>query len=290
MITFSFVVLHYQTYQDTVDCVDSILSLDVGTNLIAIVVVNNGSSNMSGKELENRYLTNDIVHYINSDDNLGFAKGNNLGYQYAKYELKAKFICLINNDTLIRQPDFVQKIIDKYEKTKFHILGPDIISTIDNLHQNPQVETYLNRTVVKQKKNFYRQLLVLNYLGIELFVVGLKRKLKPVKANKELLTIDWKTEKYGLKLHGSCLIFSELYINKYQGLNPDTFMYCEESLLFHLVKQDQLVSCYFPEVQIFHKEDSSTNYQYPNDSNKRRFYYKNIIKSLGVLSLFIKKT
>lgn len=44
---------------------------------------------------------------------------------------------MINNDTLIKQKDFIDILIGKYKVSKYGVLGPDVISLIDNGHQNP---------------------------------------------------------------------------------------------------------------------------------------------------------
>ena len=134
---FAFVVLHYITVQDTIECVESILNNIDYQNYI-IIIVDNGSKNNSGELLKNKYSDNPKIKVIISKKNLGFAKGNNLGYNFAKYKMDSDFIALINNDTILEQKNFITKIVDKYTNVKFHILGPDILSTKDGIHQNPR--------------------------------------------------------------------------------------------------------------------------------------------------------
>ena len=282
MLKFSFVILHYQTFTDTVECVDSILR-NIDYKQFAIVIVNNGSTNDSGHKLEERYRNEDRVNYIDSQKNLGFAQGNNLGFAFAKYELKADFICLLNNDTVIKQHDFIKTIVEKYKATAFHILGPDIVSTVDGEHQNPETETLTDLATTRAKQKHYKNLYLLNLLHIEMPVVKLKRKLLGRTKSIAEQRLSYKQEQTNVKLHGSCLIFSKRYIEKYEGLCPKTFMYGEESILNFIAKRDNLRTVYCPLVQIFHNEDSSTNYQFPKDSKKRRFYYKNLIASMDIL-------
>ena len=53
---------------------------------------------------------NDKIHFIESGENLGFAKGNNIGFHYAKYELHSDIIILANNDLIFEQVDFMDQI------------------------------------------------------------------------------------------------------------------------------------------------------------------------------------
>ena len=54
MQLFSFVILHYNTFDDTVDCIDSIFK-NIDYPNYHIVVVENGSKNNSGMKLFQKY-------------------------------------------------------------------------------------------------------------------------------------------------------------------------------------------------------------------------------------------
>ncbi|MBK7104715.1 MAG: glycosyltransferase family 2 protein [Ignavibacteriae bacterium] len=281
---FTFVILHYQTLQDTLKCVDSILS-KINNDKFYIVIVDNKSPNNSGNELMNKFSSHPQIKIILNDTNLGFANGNNVGFNFAKKELKSNFIALINNDTFIDQTDFINLILDKYEKSKFHILGPDIISTITGKHQNPTPPTLQNKEQLKKYLKHYKMLLLLNYFGMDKFLETAKKQIiqKPFVAQEIYLKYDFNKEYQNIKLHGSALVFSPLYIENYDGLNPNTFMYSEEAILYYIAKRDKLKTIYFPSVRIFHNEDSATNSLFNKNYTKRRFYYKNFIKSGKVL-------
>jgi hypothetical protein len=66
-------------------------------------------------------------------------------------------------------------------------------------------------------------------------------------------------------------------------------MYGEEAILDFVVKKDNLISLYSPEIRILHKDDSSTNFVYRKAIMKRRFYLKNFIRSLRVLQKLMKE-
>ena len=240
--------------------------------------------------LREKYLNNNNIQIIESPENLGFAKGNNLGYYYAKYNTKSDFICLLNNDTYIEQDNFIEKIIERYDKNEYHILGPDIISTVDGHHQNPKNDSLSDLNDVISFFKHYRILLYLSYFRLDKILVDIKKRFFPTPSIPRIeQNLSFKTEQEGIKLHGSCLVFSRKYISKYEGLYPKTFMYAEESILNFFSKRDNLISLYFPGVRIYHKEDSSTDYEYPKSIKKRQFYYKNYINSLKVLIELIKK-
>ncbi len=281
MYKFTFVILHYLAYDDTIECIESILK-NISYNNFNIVVVDNGSENNSGERIMLKYHNQSNLKTIINSENLGFAKGNNIGFKYAKHELKSDFIALINNDTIIQQAEFIDLIIDKYKSYPFHILGPDIISVSDNSHQNPRVETLSDIDSVNMFIRHYRFFLLLNYLRLDKTIEKLKKiflpdSRLPSSENKNLNPEN--KEMINVKLHGSCLVFSRDYIKRYNGLYPKTFLYSEESILNYIVKRDRLFTIYFPDARILHKEDVATNYHIKKGYLKRRFYYKNFINS-----------
>ncbi len=73
-----------------------------------IWIVDNAS-----KDNSREFLTKDFpeIHYIQSDENLGFSKANNLALR----KLKAKYVLLLNPDTLL-QEDTLQQCFDFMEK------------------------------------------------------------------------------------------------------------------------------------------------------------------------------
>ena len=115
-----FLILHYQAIQETISCVESILQL---YDNISIVVIDNNSPNKSGRELEERYREYENIKIIITKGNLGFARGNNVGYEYAKSQ-GADFIIQVNNDTLFEDKNFVKTMLQLYEKEKYAVLIP----------------------------------------------------------------------------------------------------------------------------------------------------------------------
>jgi GT2 family glycosyltransferase len=272
-------------YSDTIECVDSILK-NISYEDYNLVIVDNCSTNGSGELLKNKYKNLENIHVIINSKNLGFAKGNNVGYLYAKKQLKSDFIILLNNDTIIKQENFLNNINEKYTDTNFHILGPDIVSLKDGLHQNPpKISISSISKVIVQILRFF-VLLTLNYLCLE----KIFRKIITRKSNHNIVHCDnnHENEQYGVKLHGSCLIFSPEYVNRYDGLYDKTFMYMEEDILHFIANRDNLRVVYWPELRIYHKEDSSTNYSITNNNKKLRFIYRNSLYSaIKLLTLML---
>jgi len=76
-----------------------------------------------------------VLHYpliiIKSDSNLGFAGGNNLGIRFALKEADARYIWILNNDTII-EPDALDNLVKafwlyKSEGKKVGIIGSKLL-------------------------------------------------------------------------------------------------------------------------------------------------------------------
>lgn len=117
------IVLNYNGYLDTEECVASLLKVDYQS--LRIVVVDNASTDNSYEKL--LHLGSEKVSVIKTSINLGYAGGNNAGILYAISE-GADYICVINNDTLV-DSTFVNKCVAFLEQNKeYAIVAPTILN------------------------------------------------------------------------------------------------------------------------------------------------------------------
>lgn len=275
---FAFVILHYYTVEDTINCVKSIKELENYEN-VEIVIVDNASPNGSGKEIKEKYKNDEKIHVILSEENLGFARGNNLGFEYAKKTLNANFIVLCNNDTKVLQKDFMSRVENKYKESSCAVIGPKIIlkdGTINKLYLKlPTVDEF------KKEISIFKRNLFCNYLGIESL---LRRIKKRIIADKDTSQEEKREEEHqNIILHGCFWIFTPKYVEVFDGLDNRTFMYREEELLAIRLKKSGLVSIYDPDIEIYHAEYGSTSAVNKKDRFKRRFFYKNQLKSCEII-------
>lgn len=257
------VVLHYENIKDTKECLDSLKKyLNDTKNNINVVVVDNGSIKEKTAAIEEDYV-NDKIYFIESGRNLGFAKGNNIGFHYAKYELHSDIIILANNDLIFKQVDFMNQIAKEMIENHIDVAGPRIISLVDHKNQNPV--PYAHPDLVSVNKRIFKLhvLKIMCYFGVDKFFQTIFfRKY----------STDVKSDNY--QLHGACLIMANNYVKNYDGLYPKTFMYMEEDILKYITKRDNLIMKYFDGAEVFHKEGSSTEKIYGEGRKKRLFYYK----------------
>lgn len=89
----SVIIVNYNTRQLLCDCLESILKKTNGIDY-EVIVVDNASKDDSREAVETKFPW---VRWIQSSENLGFGKANNLGMKYAK----GKYFFFLNSDTIL---------------------------------------------------------------------------------------------------------------------------------------------------------------------------------------------
>ena len=136
----SIITINYNGLNDTCALIETIPFNDN----MEVIVVDNASTKDEATEIERRHP---YVKLIRSDQNLGFAGGNNLGIIAAN----GKYIFLINNDTILK--DFnVQALIDRLESSdKIGVVCPKIRFTWNNCPIQYAGYTPLSRITVRNQ-------------------------------------------------------------------------------------------------------------------------------------------
>lgn len=279
-MNFVFVILHYKSYEDTLKCISTIFKL---SNEFKIVVVDNASGDGSIDIIRDKY--GDKIYIIENEKNLGFADGNNVGYEFAKKKLEAEFIIMCNSDIIFDQKDFLKRVEKTYIETSAHIIGPDIESLLNYSHQNPMSGTSTSLTHIN--KEIIRYAILLFFSKIHLYdYIKKKRKKK--------YSESYVSEKHGYQqdvtLHGSILIFTPKFISEEdQAFRSGTFLYMEEDILYIYSKYKHYTMLYAPKLHVYHKEDSSTDTMVTSKKRKREFVFRNMIHSMMVYKKYVKK-
>lgn len=115
------ILLNYNSAEDTIECINSIKEKEQKVKY-TIVVVDNFSTDDSLSKL--RKIENIVL--IESDKNEGFAAGNNLGIKYA-INNGAKYILLLNNDTIIEENAISNQLEAFKHNEKIGIMGSRIM-------------------------------------------------------------------------------------------------------------------------------------------------------------------
>lgn len=279
-----FVILHYKTHEDTIQCVESIEN-KIDTDDYKIIIVDNASNNGSNEELIQHYKMHDRIIIIHNNNNLGMARGLNVGIRYALEHLNPRFIAAINNDTSLLDSDFYKVLNRKYEQYHFAVLGPMIITRDGYCNVNPIRNTVRERDEIKISIARYQKLIRLCNLNL----IGLYNLLSSIKKKKATDKTSHLEDRVDFKLHGSFWVFSSTYFEHFDGLDDSTFLYGEEDILYLHIIKNGLHTLYTPDIKIFHKEDSSTNKVYATKKEKVKFVSENAIKSLNIYLALLDK-
>ncbi|MBR3249981.1 MAG: glycosyltransferase family 2 protein [Clostridia bacterium] len=256
---FSFVILNYITTKDTIECIKSIKN-NCKEYKFNIIVVDNASPNNSGYELKHLFEEDTDVKVIINEKNIGFARGNNVGYQYAKEKYKPDFIILCNSDTEILNDNFCIDIIEKYKQTNFALMGPKEKLADGGFYI--LTEKARSKIALKLSISYYNKIIQNKSLTFSRILL----KANSVIERKKL---DVEKEYTNICLHGAFLIFSKQYIDLFNGLNEATFLYGEEEFLYWRLKMNNLLSIYYPKIEILHKRNHSTKASIIDDKERK---------------------
>src|SRR6056297_688817 len=123
------VILNWNNFQETIDCVESCKKLTYSN--FKILLVDNGSTDGSEDILKKEFPG---IPLIQTGENLGYSGGNNAGIRHA-LEQGADYIWLLNNDTVV-DPQCLAKMVQTAESSNqigmvgskiFYHHSPDIL-------------------------------------------------------------------------------------------------------------------------------------------------------------------
>lgn len=108
------IILNWNNYKDTTECLQSVDKLDYKD--FCVFLVDNHSQDHSFRKLKEDYehrQYNMAIMFIQSAENLGFAGGNNLAIKQA-YDQGYSYFWLLNNDTVV-SPDSLIYLVEEMD-------------------------------------------------------------------------------------------------------------------------------------------------------------------------------
>ena len=256
------VILNYNDLETTKNMLNNIKDYK---SLDLIVVVDNKSIDNSYQELKK--IENDKIIVIQTDNNLGYASGNNYGLEYLKDKNIDKVI--ISNPDILVSENVIIKLFNDLDKDDVTLVAPiieennklikgwklphfkeDLISNINYFHK------YSNK-LLSYKEDYY---------------------------DKELVKVE--------VVHGC---FFAIKYNDFKNINffdPNTFLYYEENILGSKLKNNNLNSYIDTSVKVKHNlsisVDKSFNslkkYKILKDS---QLYYEKEYNHLNIFGIII---
>ncbi|HEY0744938.1 MAG TPA: glycosyltransferase family 2 protein [Chryseosolibacter sp.] len=125
----SIIILNYNTFALTCDCLRSIFQADCAPKSAEVILVDNGSTEQVPCSFQSLFPQ---IKFVRSEINLGFAKGNNLGIEIATGE----YIVLLNSDTVVKDGNIFERCIQKVKSFAVPVAVTPQLLTADG---RPQV-------------------------------------------------------------------------------------------------------------------------------------------------------
>ncbi len=229
-IDLSIIIVSFNTKKITKNCIDSInRSLYNSKIKYEIIVVDNNSYDGSKELLEKLAKDKSTkVVYHQTNDNLGFGRGNNVGVKIAK----GKYILLLNSDTIVLNRA-IEKLYDFYLKNekKVHFLGAKLLNK--DLTPQPSAAYFFTLPVV-----FAALLLKGDYWGLTRF------------SPNKFCQVDW--------ISGACILTKKSIYNRLGGFDKNIFMYMEEVDLLYRARKLGYKTYFYNQAQIIHLGSASS--------------------------------
>lgn len=251
------IIVNYNTKQITQDCINSVFEQTRDVEYEVILVDND--SHDGSKEL---FSNNKRIIFIESGDNLGFGKANNLGLRYAK----GKYIFFLNSDTLLLN-NAIYEFWRYSEEHKDDMLG-GIGCILCDAHRN-RCHSYARLTTWKD---------ALKSFLIAPFSSTLAQKAMGKDAedeSKDSIVVGYVT--------GADLFVNRNVLDGCGAFDPDFFMYSEEIELQWRFKKHGYTNVVIHTPKIMHLEGKS-------QPNLKSPSMRKIMMTQKSLILYIKKT
>ena len=114
------IIINFNKYEKTVDCIKSIF--DTVKSDYKIYLLDNCSANNSFEILNNLYKDDPRVEMIESKENLGYARGNNLCLEKAEKD-GCEYVLISNNDIVYKE-NAVEILLDVIKSGEYLLVGP----------------------------------------------------------------------------------------------------------------------------------------------------------------------
>ncbi len=230
------VILNYETWDVTLQCMESIMEAE-NEEMIRIYLVDNASTRKKPKEID-RFIEQHSVTYIEAAENRGYAAGNNLGICQALKD-QCTYVLITNNDIRFRSASIyrLKQLLESSDR--IGIVGPQVVG-LDGFHQ-PSVAMY--RTGIREIFHFYT--------GFRCF---------HRKAMREYQGMDQDAGGQYPVYHvsGCCFLMNRKAAETLYPLDENTFLYDEELIIGIRMEQAGLQTWYCGTAVVEHHHGYTT--------------------------------
>ncbi len=124
----SIIIVTHNNQDDIIDCINSVF--DQNYPSFEVIIIDNASTDQTVKRIQENFGNNEMVRLLNSQENTGYAHGNNLGFQQSKGEM----IVILNPDLTVDKT-WLTVLVECYSRREnAGIVGSSIL-----LFDNPKI-------------------------------------------------------------------------------------------------------------------------------------------------------
>jgi GT2 family glycosyltransferase len=237
------IIVNYKSNRETIDYIEKEICKVSTPHKIAIV--NNAGSYESNAHLsinldaeilkpeDTPKIREKRIFVLKEEENIGYARGNNLGAKFLLNNFPIRWLLITNNDIVIEDADVVEAMIQRIETMPdVGMIGPKIIAK-DGSDQSP----YRYTTIWSQ--------------------IILQRLLYPIvyfclKAGYLSEVIEHAKEGRYYRVMGSFCLFKKEAFEMAGGFDETTFLYAEEAIISERLKAVGFSVYYLPIVKVIH--------------------------------------
>jgi GT2 family glycosyltransferase len=283
-VTIGVVIVNYRTDERTISFVNNEIS-KISTPHITVVVNNEAtdkSDTLLCQSLNAEKITDisNIKNYRNKcyvlshPENLGYAKGNNLGASFINKHFDVSYFLFSNNDIVLTDKNVVEVLVDRISTmADVAIIGPNIIGLKGERQSPYPYHTFWNRY----------------------FWVFWLTPFMPKRIKESLFKLNYSsTAKEGVhyRIMGSFFIVRQKDFTACGMMDPNTFLFAEEAILSERIHNINKKVYFYPEVAVLH-EHGKTITQFYNKKKRCKIgfenesYYYRKYRHVSPLSIFI---
>lgn len=216
------ILLNYCNYNLTIECIESIKQSTYQN--YEIIVVDNNSPDHSGKNLSQQ----EGIRFLQMEENLGFAAGNNRGIEVALSD-GCEYVMLLNNDTVI-DPNMIETLVSRADANTVVV---------------PKMYYF---DVEGRKDILWYAGGILKYKSSDGIHIGGKQEDSKQYSIEGEVTFAT----------GCCMMIHRAILEKVGLLREEYFMYCEDTDYSIRLNKSNVRILYAPNAKLWHKVSSSS--------------------------------
>lgn len=230
-ILISIIVVSYNTADLTTQTLqsifDSLSDFNKWENRLEVIVIDNGSADKSVEKIKLLAKKYSQIRLLENNDNLGFAKANNL----ASKKATGKYLLLLNSDTIV-QNGALEKLVSGAERNNLAIATPTLLNS-DLSHQAqggnlPNLFTLTNHYWLLDDLPIIGQYLPSTQKTGQNFL-KLPKNIQDAETHTTHIPFGW--------VGGTAMLIENTWWQKSGGLEEKIFMYGEDiELCFRIDK------------------------------------------------------